>query len=397
MLVVARECSCAQSTVRTTISQASTCKTYSDSAYRARHARPPPSARARRALPLRVRRQPRRDDRQRHAAAPDARPRRDHPRPAVGRRRLHAGVRRARAARRQPGRPLRPPGGAARRPRRLRRRQRPRRADAVDGGADRHARRHGRRRGDHLPDDAVDHHERLHRAGRARQGDRHLGRDHRRGDRARPDRRRLAARGVLLAGVVPRDGAGRARRASALVLWVVPTSRDPQAPRLDVAGLVLSTLAVGTPSSRSSRRRAWAGRRRRRSALFAAAAILTAAFVARERRTAQPMLDVRLFRNLRFSAASVAVTIELLRARRLHLPDHPVLPVPQGLRAAGDRPAAAAGRHLRRDRLARRDAARGAARHQARRRAAASSARRRPTPGSRPRASRRPTSRSPAR
>ena len=42
---------------------------------------------------------------------------------------------------------------------------------------------------------------------------------------------------------------------------------------------------------------------------FAGAAVLLAAFVAGERRTRQPMLDVRLFANLRFSAASAAVTI----------------------------------------------------------------------------------------
>ena len=42
---------------------------------------------------------------------------------------------------------------------------------------------------------------------------------------------------------------------------------------------------------------------------FVASAILFAAFIVRERRAAHPMLDVRLFRNLRFSAASGAVTV----------------------------------------------------------------------------------------
>ena len=42
---------------------------------------------------------------------------------------------------------------------------------------------------------------------------------------------------------------------------------------------------------------------------FAASAVLLAAFIARERRAAHPMLDVRLFRNMRFSAASGAVTV----------------------------------------------------------------------------------------
>jgi hypothetical protein len=42
---------------------------------------------------------------------------------------------------------------------------------------------------------------------------------------------------------------------------------------------------------------------------FAAAAVLLAAFIVREGRAAHPMLDVSLFRNLRFSAASGAVTV----------------------------------------------------------------------------------------
>ena len=42
---------------------------------------------------------------------------------------------------------------------------------------------------------------------------------------------------------------------------------------------------------------------------FAVSAVLLAAFIAAERRAAHPMLDVRLFRNPRFSAASGAVTV----------------------------------------------------------------------------------------
>src|SRR3954453_24084092 len=42
---------------------------------------------------------------------------------------------------------------------------------------------------------------------------------------------------------------------------------------------------------------------------FAPAAALLVAFVVRERRTSHPMLDVSLFRDPRFSAASGAVTI----------------------------------------------------------------------------------------
>ena len=43
-------------------------------------------------------------------------------------------------------------------------------------------------------------------------------------------------------------------------------------------------------------------------AAFAVGAAIMATFVAWERRSAHPMLDVRVFRNLRFSAASVSVT-----------------------------------------------------------------------------------------
>ena len=94
-----------------------------------------------------------------------------------------------------------------------------------------------------------------------------------------------------------------------LVAWIVPTSRDPQAPRIDVPGLVLSALAVGTAvfAIIEAPSLGWASVET--LGLFAAAAILAGAFIAHERRTPQPMLDVRLFRNLRFSAASVAVTV----------------------------------------------------------------------------------------
>src|SRR5216683_5058023 len=42
---------------------------------------------------------------------------------------------------------------------------------------------------------------------------------------------------------------------------------------------------------------------------FALSAVLLAAFIAWEQRAAHPMLDVRLFRNMRFTAASGAVTV----------------------------------------------------------------------------------------
>jgi EmrB/QacA subfamily drug resistance transporter len=97
--------------------------------------------------------------------------------------------------------------------------------------------------------------------------------------------------------------------AVALAALAVPRSREPDAPAVDIPGLVLSSAAMAllvftvieAPSYR------WASARSLGS--FAASAVLLAAFIAWERRAAHPMLDVRLFRNMRFSAASGAVTV----------------------------------------------------------------------------------------
>src|SRR3954449_1678388 len=97
--------------------------------------------------------------------------------------------------------------------------------------------------------------------------------------------------------------------AAVLVARYVPTSRDPSAPRADRPGLVLSTAAMATliytiieaPNHGWSSARSIAG--------FALAAALFAAFVTWERRTPEPLLDLGLFRNLRFTAASGSVTV----------------------------------------------------------------------------------------
>jgi EmrB/QacA subfamily drug resistance transporter len=96
---------------------------------------------------------------------------------------------------------------------------------------------------------------------------------------------------------------------AALVAWSVPTSRDPDAHKTDGPGLVLSSAAVAlltytlieAPSHGWSSGRTLAG--------FAVAAVLFAAFIVRERTAEEPMLDVSLFRNLRFTAASGSVTV----------------------------------------------------------------------------------------
>jgi EmrB/QacA subfamily drug resistance transporter len=96
---------------------------------------------------------------------------------------------------------------------------------------------------------------------------------------------------------------------AALVAWSVPTSRDAGAHKADIPGLVLSSAAIAlltytlieAPNYGWSADRSVAG--------YVVAAALFAAFVLRERTTAEPMLDVSLFRNLRFTAASGSVTI----------------------------------------------------------------------------------------
>jgi EmrB/QacA subfamily drug resistance transporter len=89
----------------------------------------------------------------------------------------------------------------------------------------------------------------------------------------------------------------------------VPTSRDPATPPLDVVGLVLSTLAIGTLvyTIIEAPERGWTGTAT--LAGFALAAVAVAVFVAWELGRPQPMMDVSLFRNLRFSAASGSIMV----------------------------------------------------------------------------------------
>jgi EmrB/QacA subfamily drug resistance transporter len=90
---------------------------------------------------------------------------------------------------------------------------------------------------------------------------------------------------------------------------VVPESRDPHVPSLDLAGLALSIAMLGTltytiiegPGHGWSSATTLGG--------FALSAFLLLAFIGVERRVAHPMLDVSLFRDRRFSAASGAVTV----------------------------------------------------------------------------------------
>src|ERR1700722_11786227 len=97
--------------------------------------------------------------------------------------------------------------------------------------------------------------------------------------------------------------------AGVLVGRYVPTSRDPHAARTDRAGFALSIATVGlfVYTIIEAPDHGWGSARTLGS--FALIAVLAAAFVAWERRTEQPMLDLSLFGNPRFTAATASVAI----------------------------------------------------------------------------------------
>ena len=89
---------------------------------------------------------------------------------------------------------------------------------------------------------------------------------------------------------------------------LVPESRDPEAPKLDLPGAGLSIAALSTIvwGVIEAPEHGWGA-----PIILTAFAIgltLLAAFIAWERHTSDPMLDVSVFRNPRFSAASLSIT-----------------------------------------------------------------------------------------
>ena len=119
----------------------------------------------------------------------------------------------------------------------------------------------------------------------------------------------------------------------------------PQAhPRVARPGRAADRLDRAPPSpapawsrwcGRSSRRRRRAGRPRRCSAPARSAAAALDAFVVRQRRVAEPLLDVRLFKDPRFTAASTHDHGAVLRALRVPVPVDAVPAVRARLLAVG--------------------------------------------------------------
>ena len=96
---------------------------------------------------------------------------------------------------------------------------------------------------------------------------------------------------------------------AALIAFAVPTSRDPSAPPIDWWGLVLSTAGMGALVLSIIQGPNWGWGSLRTLGTIAAGVAILAVFVSVERRVARPMLDVSLFRNLRFTAASASITV----------------------------------------------------------------------------------------
>src|SRR5713101_774385 len=89
-----------------------------------------------------------------------------------------------------------------------------------------------------------------------------------------------------------------AAAAAILVAVSVPTSKDPDAARVDMPGLMLSTGAMALLVFTIIEAPVYGWAAGRSVAGFGISAVLLAAFVAWERHTISPMLDVRLFRNM---------------------------------------------------------------------------------------------------
>ncbi|MFZ4516663.1 MAG: DHA2 family efflux MFS transporter permease subunit [Acidimicrobiia bacterium] len=93
-----------------------------------------------------------------------------------------------------------------------------------------------------------------------------------------------------------------------LVLMIIPTSKDPAAPELDIAGSALTivgltALLYGLIEAPT---KGWTNATI--LGAFAVGVVFLAAFALWERHTDHPMLDVRFFQNRRFTAASLSVT-----------------------------------------------------------------------------------------
>ena len=92
-------------------------------------------------------------------------------------------------------------------------------------------------------------------------------------------------------------------------IWLVPTSRDPDRHPLDVPGAVLSIAGIGSLVYAIIEAPAHGWGDPRTLAAFGAAAFALALFAWRETTARDPMLDLHLFADRRFSVASGGIAL----------------------------------------------------------------------------------------
>ncbi|RJQ75652.1 MFS transporter [Pseudonocardiaceae bacterium YIM PH 21723] len=94
-----------------------------------------------------------------------------------------------------------------------------------------------------------------------------------------------------------------------LVMFFVPTSRDPKTPPIDWRGLSLSSLGIGILVLGIIEAPQWGWEAIPTIACFAIGALVVLMFIAVQRRIKDPMLDVSLFSDMRYTAATSSVAI----------------------------------------------------------------------------------------
>ena len=191
-------------------------------------------------------------------------------------------------------------------------------------------------RGADLPDHAGDHHRYLPGPEAARRSHRAVGRSPASASRSGQLGGALLEVfwwGSLFLALVP-----IALIAAVAAPLVIPPSSVDHGSRLDRGGLVLSVVMLGSLvyTIIEAPERGWTSAATLTGFGTALAAAIGFGWC-RERRQADPLIDITLFANLRFSAASGAVTVAFFAPVRVHLPDHPVHAAAPGLRPAGHR------------------------------------------------------------
>ena len=92
-------------------------------------------------------------------------------------------------------------------------------------------------------------------------------------------------------------------------IFLVPESKDPHAKPLDPGGALLSIAGLGSLIYAIIEAPSHGWTSVETLLAFGVAAVFLTAFVLWERRLVHPMLDMRLFRNMRFTGASIAISL----------------------------------------------------------------------------------------